>query len=324
MGIDAVVLAGDRSAARLLYGTNKAFLRLRGKPLLSYVISALDQADKIRSIHIVGPGERLRELLSEFKYQKPVSYVEQSDTILNNLWYGSLHTFPSYKRGSDYRLLKDSPEAEKCILAVTCDIPLLEPLEVDHFIKNAPVTDFDMIFGVTRKELLLPFAPHGSEPGIDFAYFVFREVIFRHANFFLMRPLKLGYVMDEFIPLIYSIRYQKDLYNQVKGILAIIRAGAGLKGLYYFLTLHATRAQDMKGRRRLRNILRRGVALPNVLKYAAKVLQTRFGAFETIGPGPAIDTDNETDLTIADQMFDRWKQIQAQMLQGKYPLPQDV
>jgi hypothetical protein len=324
MGVDAVVLAGDRSAARLLYGTNKAFLRLRGKPLLSYVISALDRASEIRSIHVAGPGDRLKELLAEFKYEKPVSYVEQGETVFKNLWYGALQTYPEYERGKDYRELRNSPEASKYILATTCDTPLLEPLEIDNFIKNAPMDNFDFVFGITRKELLMPFAPHGNDPGIDFACFVMKDIIFRHANCFLFRPLKLGYVMDDFIPLIYSIRYQKELSNIMKAMSSIVKAGAGLKALYYFILLQVGRSSDMKGRKWLRDFVRKGITLPKILEYAGPILQTRFGAFETIGPGPALDTDNEVDLAVADKMFERWKEIQGQMLQGKYPLPQDI
>jgi hypothetical protein len=317
-------LAGDRSAARLLYGTNKAFLRLRGKPLLSYVISALDRAQEIRSIRVAGPADSLRELLAEFKYSKPVTFIEQGETVFKNLWYGALHTFPEYERGKDYRELRNSPEADKYVLATTSDMPLLEPLEIDNFIKNAPMDKFDFVFGITRKEMLMPFAPQDNNPGIEFACFVMKDIIFRHANIFMFRPLKLGYVMDDFIPLIYSIRYQKELSNIMKAMSSIIQAGAGLKALYYFILLQVGRSSDMKGRRWLRDFVRKGITLPKILAYAGPILQTRFGAFETIGPGPCIDTDNEIDLSIADKMFERWKEMQMQMLQGKYPLPQDI
>ena len=248
----------------LLYGTNKAFLRLRGKPLLSYVISALDRASEIRSIHIAGPANKLRELLSEFKYDKPVSYIEQGETVFKNLWYGALHTYPEYERGKDYRELRNSPEAAKYVLAITSDTPLLEPSEVNHFIKDAPMDKFDFVFGITRKEVLLPFAPKGNDPGINFAYFVMKDIIFRQANFFQFRPLKLGYVMDDFIPLIYSIRYQKELSNIIKAMSAIIKAGAGLKALYYFILLQVGRSSDMKGRKWLRDFVRKGITLPKI------------------------------------------------------------
>lgn len=324
MALDAVVLAGDRSAARLLYGTNKAFLRLRGKPLLCYVISALDRAEEIRTINVVGPCDRLKDLLSELTLQKPLNYIDQGNSIVDNIWEGSLSTFPEYKRGMHYHSLENSPEAGKSIFIVTCDLPFLEPVEIDQFIKNAPVNDFDFIFGITRKEMLLPFAAQGDDPGISFAYFVLKDIIFRHANFFLMRPLKLGYVMDEFIPLIYSIRYQKELKNILSALRSIVKAGAGLGGVYILASLQLGRWLDMRGWNRTRDLVRKGITLKFTLDYARPVLQTRFGAFETIGPGPCVDTDNENDLAIADKMFERWKEMQSRMLQGKYPLPQDI
>jgi GTP:adenosylcobinamide-phosphate guanylyltransferase len=324
MAVDAVVLAGDRAAARLLYGTNKAFLRLRGKPLLSYVVSALDRSDQVRSIHIVGPCDKLRELLSEFKYNKPVAYIEQGENVFQNIWYGSLHTFPEYERGSDYQALQNSPEADKSVLLCTCDIPLIEPAEIDHYIKNAPMADYDFCIGITRKELLLPFAPRGDEPGISFAYFVTREIVFRQANITMLRPLRLGYVMNELAPRVYQLRYQKQWKNIVKAFLALIGVGAGVKALYYYVVLQLGMSLDLRNRKRLRDLIRRGVAIPGVLACARPIFQTRVGVFETLGPGPTIDTDNEIDLVAADKMFERWKEIQLQMLKGKYPLPQDI
>jgi GTP:adenosylcobinamide-phosphate guanylyltransferase len=324
LAIDAFVLAGDRTSARLLYGTNKALLRLRGKPLLSYVVSALDRSEQVRSIHIVGAVERLKEGLAPYKFEKPVSFIEQGANVAKNIWYGGLYTFPEYVRDMDYKKLAGVADADKVTLGVTCDTPLLEPKEIDHFILNAPMDQFDFVFGITRKEMLVPFAPKGDDPGITFAYFVLKEIIFRQANFFLLRPLKLGYVMDEFIPLIYDIRYQKQWGNIFKGFSAIIKNGAGLDAVYYYAVLQTCRSLDMKGWNRLRDFLRQGASMPTILKRAVPVLQTRFGAFETLGPGPCIDTDNEVDLSVADRMFERWQEIQAQMLVGKYPLPQDV
>jgi len=324
MAVDAVVLAGDRSAARLVYGTNKAFLRLRDKPLLSYVVSALDRSEQVRSINIVGPCEKLRELLSEFKYNKPLAYIEQGENVFQNIWYGSLHTFPKYVRGSDYRELKDSPEAEKTVFISTCDIPLIEPAEIDHYIINAPMTEYDFCIGITRRELLLPFAPQGGEPGIAFACFVAKEMIFRQSNIIMARPLRLGYVLDELVPLIYKLRYQKEWKNIVKAFYALIGVGAGMNAFYYYVMFQLSMSLDMRNLKRLRDLIRRGVTIPGVLACARPILQTRFGVFETLGPGPTIDTDNEVDLAAAEKMYERWKEIQLQMLKGKYPLPQDI
>lgn len=324
MAVDSIVLAGDKKGARLVHETNKAFLKLRGRPLLSYVISALDRAKEVRSIHIVGPSEALKQLLSPFQYEKPIYYIEQGENVFQNIWFGSLHTFSEYVRGSDYRDLKSLPEADKIIFLATCDIPFLEPKEIDHFITRAPANDYDFILGITRKELLVPFAPKNSEPGISFAYFVFRDIIFRQSNVILLRPLKLGYVMEEFIPLVYGLRYQKQLKNIFKAIREIIRLGIGLKAMFYYLTLQSTRSLEGRGWKRTRDLVRRGVRLENVLAYIQPILQTRFTAFETNGPGPTLDTDNEMDLETAEKMFEKFKELQAQILSGTHPLSKEV
>lgn len=319
--LDALVLAGDRKGARLLYGYNKAFLKLRGKPLISYVISALDRAENVRKVFIIGPSERLKELLKDERYEKPIEYLEQGENIFKNLWYGSLHSFPEYVRGTDYNKLKSSPESEKAILVSTCDIPLLEPVELDHFIKTAPLDKLDLIFGISRKQMLTPFSPKDGLPGIRFSYFVMRDIIFRQANIFLMRPLKLGYVMEEFIPLIYGFRYQTKFKNMIAGFFIIMRLGIGLKALYYFIVLSLSRTFDLKARMLLRDIVRKGVSLPGILEYVQPILKTRFGAHETIGPGPSVDVDSEEDLSCFEEMYDKWKEIQSQIINGSFIFP---
>ncbi len=320
MGIDAIVLAGDRKGARLLYGTNKAFLMLKGKPLLSYVLRALDASEEIRSIHIVGPVERVRESLSEFQFRKPISYIDQGESIFQNLWYGSLHSFPEYVRGSDYRSLAGSKEADKVVLATTCDMPMLEPAEVDAFIRQSPINDYDLIFGVTRKEMLLPFLHTPQTPGFSFAYFCFRDQIIRHSNVFLLRPLKLGFVMEEFIPMIYNFRYQKKWRNIFGSLGYILSLGIGPRGIWYFLMLQLAKSADLKGWGRIRELARKRVSLKAVLDYVNPIMQTRFTAQETIGPGTALDADSEEDLAIFEQTYDRWKEIQKRILEGESPL----
>ncbi len=323
MGIDALVLAGDRKGARLLYGGNKAFLMLRGKPLLSYVLSALDRAEEIRSIHIAGPKDRIRKLLFEFQYSKPVSYIDQGETIFQNLWFGALHTFPEYERGADYKTLSHLPEADKVVLATTCDMPMLEPAEIDAFIRQSPIPDYDLIFGVTRKELLLPFLHRDHQPGFSFAYFCFRDQIIRHANVFLLRPLQLGFVMEEIIPMIYSFRYQKQWRNIFGSLRYILSLGIGPRGLWYFMWLQTAKSADLRDHRKLRDWARKHITLQKVLDYVQPIMQTRFTAQETIGPGTTLDADSEEDLAVFEQTYDRWKEIQTQILEGKYPLPKD-
>jgi len=324
MGIDALILAGDRKGAKLLYGTNKAFLYLQGKPLISYVVSALDEAKEISKIHIVGPVDRLKEVLSELSTQKPVNFIPQGENIFENIWYGALSTFPEYERGADWSHLKELPEKDKLVLVAPSDIPLLEPIEVDKFIQTAPSKEFDMIYGITRKEMLIPFAPKNGDPGISFHYFVMKDIIFRQSNIFLLRPTRLGYIMEKFIPLIYQFRHQKLWKNIIRGFWIIASLRVGFRALYYFAVLQLGRSFDGRGWYFLRNIVRRGVSLPGILEYVRPILQTQFTAFETIGPGPTIDVDNEEDLAVFEKMYDRFKEIQLEIIEGRYPLPEKV
>lgn len=315
MPIDALVLCGDRKGARLVYGANKAFLRLRGKPLVSYVLSALDRAEEVKAIHLIGPSARLQELLSEFKYEKQIFYIEQGDNIFQNIWYGALHTFPEYKRGADYKTLSHLENADKIILTTTCDMPLLEPVEIDTFIRGAPVKDYDLIFGITRKEMLMPFLQGLNQPGFNFAYFCFREIIFRHANIFLLRPLKLGFIMEEFIPMIYNFRYQKQLKNILGALRYILGLGVGFRGIYYFVLLQTAKSADLKNRLWLRELARNRITLKQILDYIQPIMQTRFTAYETIGPGTTLDADSEEELSVFEQTFEQWKALQQKVIE---------
>jgi len=114
------------------------------------------------------------------------------------------------------------------------------------------------------------------------------------------------------------------LKNIFKTIREIIRLGIGLKAMFYYLTLQSSRSLEGRGWKKTRDLIRKLVRLENVLEYIQPILQTRFTAFETIGPGPTLDTDNEIDLETAEKMFEKFKEIQAQILSGTYPLPKEL
>ena len=64
--LDAVVLAGTDTNPRLLIrGENKAFLQIGGLPLVQRVVSALIEASTIGQVFVVGPSQRLRQVLSD-------------------------------------------------------------------------------------------------------------------------------------------------------------------------------------------------------------------------------------------------------------------
>jgi molybdopterin-guanine dinucleotide biosynthesis protein A len=321
MELDAVVLAGEREGAKLIRGTNKALLPLRGRPIISYVIEALAGASRIHEIYVVGPAERLEQGLKDFAFKKPVHYVAQKENVFENIWTGFFASLPEDVRNLSSKELVETRHADKPVFVITCDTPLLRAEEVDSFIESANLEDIEVVLGVTQKELLLPFAPEGETPGIEFAYFCLREFIVRHSNIYIIKPLRLAKILEEYIPLIYGLRYQKQIRNMIRASATLLRLGVGLRPLYMFLAFQIGRTLDARGFRRTRDLLRKRVPKKMVVDYLYRALQTRVSILLTKSPGPALDIDNEPHLDIAEKMFDRWQEILSQILAGTYDLP---
>ncbi len=51
---DAILLAGEGESSYKVLHQHKAFLRIKGKCLISFVLETLQQVDSIRDIYIVG------------------------------------------------------------------------------------------------------------------------------------------------------------------------------------------------------------------------------------------------------------------------------
>ena len=51
---DAILLAGEGESSFKVYNRHKAFLKINEKCIISYVLEALQQADSIEAIYIVG------------------------------------------------------------------------------------------------------------------------------------------------------------------------------------------------------------------------------------------------------------------------------
>jgi len=59
--IPAIVAAGDRRAAKAVYGQSKVYLELGGRPLVAHVVAALQEVPEVSEVWVVGNAERLRE-----------------------------------------------------------------------------------------------------------------------------------------------------------------------------------------------------------------------------------------------------------------------
>ncbi len=322
MKMDAVVLAGEKEGAKLIRGTNKALLPLRGRPMVSYVIEALCKAESIGEVYVVGPAESLEKGLKGYDFSKPVHFVPQKTNIFENIFAGFFASLPEDMRDKTGRELLETEYADKSLFIVMCDTPLMRPEEVDGFIESADLDSADAFIGLTRKEFLLPFAPKEDQPGIEFACFCFRECIARHGNVYIMKPLRFAKVTEEYIPLVYGIRYQKQLRNIMKAAGTLLRLGLGPIPVYIFLSFQTCRFLDSRGWRGARDFIRKRLPVKMVTDYLSRAVQTRCDVLFTSGPGPAVDVDNEVDLDIAEKMLDTWREVHDRIMAGTYDLPE--
>jgi molybdopterin-guanine dinucleotide biosynthesis protein A len=314
--LDAIVLAGEREGSIPIHGGNKAFLTFRGRPLIAYVLDALERARNIGSITVVGPREKLERELRSFALAKPLHILEQGHNIFENIVNGALSTFPAYRAGAGFEELARSAEADKACAMFTCDMPLIDPREIDAFIATAPLDRADIVYGYTVHELLAPYEPAGERPGIKFIYGCLADRLVRHSNIAIYRPLKLSPVMREFVPMIYSLRYQRYLGNVARALAYLASHALRPRPLYLFVLLESAAYCHNHGLHRLRDLVRRPIELRWAEDIISELFQTRFATNSTIGPGLTLDVDDDPSFQAFLACFDQWREIQARQLEA--------
>jgi GTP:adenosylcobinamide-phosphate guanylyltransferase len=139
--MDVVMTAGGRpgegdSLYALTQGGFKALLELNGKPLIQWVLDALNGTEKIGSIVIVGlpptPG---------LKSAKPLTFLEDRGDLLSNIQAGGLE------------LLRQNPSTAQ-FLVVASDVPGATPAMLDWLVNKVQETDHDMYYFVVERSVM--------------------------------------------------------------------------------------------------------------------------------------------------------------------------
>jgi GTP:adenosylcobinamide-phosphate guanylyltransferase len=302
----AVLLAGDRGAARAVRGRSKAFLEIGGKPMLVHVLEALLHTPEVCEVYVVGDARRLAGVLTEHGClrlaalrSRPVHVVPQWNSLFENIWYTFLRTLPT-----------GSPREVHTILVVPSDIPLVVPEEISDFVRAASALDADYVVGLTPEVALQPYRPREGQPGIETACFNVAEGRLRQNNLHLVRPLRMGnrhYIQD-----MYEHRYQREFGNMLRlGLRILRREWRNLWVLFFYVLMHLAAVLDRRGYRRAADRVRGRVRIETVERGVSALLRTRFRTVTTGLGGAALDIDNAADLEAADKMFARWKEMQA-------------
>lgn len=140
---DAVVLAGtgkqdDLTASEEV--SNKAFIDLCGRPLLSYVLEAICTSPSANRVAVVGPPKALEELKSKNSFDFKV--VAERGSMLDNVATGL-----------------ETVRQDSLCLVVTGDIPLITQNTIEHFVKLCAPHDHDLYYPVLTKKIAIEQYP---------------------------------------------------------------------------------------------------------------------------------------------------------------------
>jgi GTP:adenosylcobinamide-phosphate guanylyltransferase len=139
--MDAIVTAGGIPLpGEPLYpatqGNSKALVDIAGKPMIQWVLDALDQAKTIDRVIIVGLTEK-----SGISCKKPVFYVSNQGKMVENL------------RAGAEKVLEVNKKAKYAIF-VSSDIPAITGEMVDWVVNTAMETEDDVYYNVIQREAM--------------------------------------------------------------------------------------------------------------------------------------------------------------------------
>ncbi|ETW98147.1 MAG: hypothetical protein ETSY1_19985 [Candidatus Entotheonella factor] len=306
--LDVIVTAGDRGASRPVLQTNKVFLPIAGIPVINYVLSAVERARATARIFVVGDTAHLQEALSvansPFQGRRPLTLIEQDNSLYDNVWKAFLHTLPGYEPGMDWHPFAESA-ADKAVLVLPGDIPLATPAEIDAFVDHCDLTRYDYFLGLTPESALAAYAPQAGQPGIRMAHFPLRDVRVRQNNLHVVKPLRIA--NRHYIQRVYNSRYQKRLTDILRLLWQIIiLPDVSLRCLWAFVCLHIAHLITRLGWGNSRWFRPLFLDLPMVASRLSQALQTRVTLVTTYYGGCTLDVDNAEHYEAICTNFTRW------------------
>ncbi len=303
---DTILVAGQGESSYKVYHQHKAFLKINGRCIITYVLEALQKVHSIADIYIVGSVDRLSETLKEaktdLKFPKRIHLVEQKNNLYENIWHTFLKTLPQEAAADE---LENSPLGDKAVLIVPCDSPLLTTHEVEHFITHCDVENYDHILGLTSRRNLEPFYPEDGKPGIKMAYLHLKENSFRINNLHLVKPVRIA--NRQYIQKMYQYRYQRNFKNLVLFGLSLFGKDK-IKHYQYYLGLQLCLFFASLGMESLVRLFRRMTPKKDLERCISTILNTRFMGLEVPFPGAALDIDNDRDYEAMKIRFDEWRE----------------
>lgn len=132
---------------------SKAFITLQGKPILQWVLEALESSRNIENMILVGQSEK-----NGFTSAKPMVHLPDTGSMIDNIISGV--TYSSQL----------NPASTHTLIA-SGDIPMVEPHMVDWVIQNAEKKPVDIAYQVITDEVM-----EGRFPGSNRTFAPLKDV----------------------------------------------------------------------------------------------------------------------------------------------------
>ncbi len=317
---DAVLVAGEGESSYKVYHQHKAFLKINNKCIINYVVDALQKVNSIRDIYIVGLHDQLDEIFkknaADFDYPKPIHIIPQKNNLYENIWHTFLQTIPD---GENMQDLENSAYADKAVLIVPCDSPLLTPHEVEHFISHSQIENYDHVLGLTSKQNLEFFYPRDGKPGIKMAYLHLKENSYRIDNLHLVKPIRIE--NREYIQKMYQYRHQRNFKNMVLFGLSLLGKDKAKHYQYYFGVQMGLLFASL-GLESMVRVFRSLTPKKALEKSISNILKARFMGLEVPYAGAALDIDNDRDYEAIKIRFNEWREYLSHPEKSPLPLSQ--
>ena len=139
--MDAIVMAGgvtkpEDALYEFTQGEPKALLDIAGKPMVQWVLDALEDAETVDQVVLISLSEE-----QGLKFSKPITYVEDQGELLQNV------------RAGIEKVVELNPDARH-VLAVSSDIPAINPEMIDWMVNKSMETDLDIYYTVIPRQVM--------------------------------------------------------------------------------------------------------------------------------------------------------------------------
>ena len=162
---NALILAGTKEKGPLEIVENvdnKALIMINGKPMIDYIVDALNNSENIDQIIVVGPEKELHPYIGK----KVKKILNPGNSILENMESG-LNFFDSNDN----------------LLLLTSDIPLITPEAIDEFLKICIKRKAYIGYPLITKENIMKKYPETKR-----TYVTMKEGIFCGGNIAFFKP----------------------------------------------------------------------------------------------------------------------------------------